>query len=297
MLGIGDNIYQRAVLHTLQQRYDVTLQSYYISMFHDLVKGGLKIVPISSIARARIKEAGQVSVPDAPLAKVPWKFQKKITYDRIQIRRAGSILAAQFASCGLPMPKEPDFSLPVPAQWRESAKEIIKTWKTGGKPLLVYRPIVLNRVWECPSRSPDPVAYGKIFKSIRDRFFVISIADLTQKEWLVGAEQEADIKLHRGELQFETLAGLFAEADIVFANPGFAPVLAQAVGTPVVIVYGGNETHRTTNSVGDHLAPTLAIEPINPCACHARYHGCDKRIDVLAALERVKTFTGRICAS
>jgi ADP-heptose:LPS heptosyltransferase len=102
--------------------------------------------------------------------------------------------------------------------------------------------------------------------------------------------------LHGGELDFETLAGLFSEAALVFANPGFSPVLAQAVGAPCIIVYGGNESFRTTNSVGAHLAPTLAIEPIKPCECHSRTHDCDKRIDVEAAKVRVREFACRFAS-
>jgi len=76
-------------------------------------------------------------------------------------------------------------------------------------------------------------------------------------------------------------------------------VLSQAVGTPTVIVYGGNESFRTTNSVGAHLAPTLAIEPVNPCECHLKNHDCDKTVDETAAIERIQHFVERevLCAS
>jgi ADP-heptose:LPS heptosyltransferase len=192
------------------------------------------------------------------------------------------------------MPERPDFSLPVPPKWREWARA--KLGPTNGKPMLIYRPIVLNDVWKAPARSPDPDAYHVLFRLIRDRFHVVSIADLNQKEWFVGSEQDADTKFHHGELSFEELAGLFAEAALVFGNAGFSPVMAQAVGTPSIIVYGGNESFRTTNSVGAHLAPTLAIEPITPCECHSRTHDCDKRIDVEAAIVKVREFACRFAS-
>jgi ADP-heptose:LPS heptosyltransferase len=158
---------------------------------------------------------------------------------------------------------------------------------------MIYRPIVLNGTWPCPSRAPDPVAYAALYRSIKDRFFTVSVCNLDQKgEHIVGEEQDADLKLHRGEADFETLAGLFAEAALVFGNAGFTPILAQAVGTPNICVYGGNESFRFTNIVGAHLAPTLPIEPVKPCECFDRHHHCDKTIDLADALPKVEAFAG-----
>jgi hypothetical protein len=289
MYGIGDCIFNRAPIRELMKSHSVTLEGFYPSIVHDLVADGLKFSILNGRLPPRIKDSGHPTEYGRIAASMP---NTKLTYDPTQIKKAGSILAAQFASVGLKMPAQPDFSLPIPASWRDKARALIECWKPP-RPIMIYRPIVQNKVWECPSRSPEPVAYAALFAAIRERFFVVSIADLKQQEWIVGPEQDADVKLHHGEVDFETLAGLFAECQMVFANPGFSPVLAQAVGTPVIIVYGGNESFRTTNSVGAHLAPTLAIEPINPCECHARTHNCDKRIDVSAALDRVNEFAGR----
>jgi ADP-heptose:LPS heptosyltransferase len=156
---------------------------------------------------------------------------------------------------------------------------------------MVYRPIIRNTVWSREQRHPDPDAYATLFQSIRDRFYVVSIADIHGgRETILKPWQEADLALHHGELTFKSMAGLFAQAALVFACPGFAPVLAQAVGTPVVVVYGGNESARTTQRVGTHLAPTLAIEPDRPCDCHDWNHACDKRITLPPALDTLEGF-------
>jgi hypothetical protein len=290
MLGIGDNLHQRAPLRALMSRYDVTLEGFYPAMVHDLIAAGMKFRQLKCNIAPRIKDSGHATAISSAL---PNRQHMKVTYTPGTIRKAGGILAAQFASCGLKMPEKPDFRLPVPMAWREKARAMISRWNTRGKPILIYRPIVLNKVWECPSRSPDPEAYAAMFREIRDGFFVVSVADLRQKEWIVGDQQEADIKLHQGEADFEALTGLFAEAALVFCNPGFSPVLAQAVGTPSIIVYGGNESYRTTNAAGAHLAPTLAVEPIRPCECHARTHDCDKRIDIERWRPEVRAFAHR----
>jgi hypothetical protein len=292
MWGAGDCIHQRAVLRELMKAHDVHLQTPSVAPFHDLIGQGLKISRLPRL-KPRIRET--TIVQEAPLPRNASVIQ--MTYGKPQIDRHGSILAAQFACAGLKMPERPDFSLPVPEAWRSAARILIATWPLRGKPLLIYRPIVLNTTWCCPARSPDPDAYAALFAEISEKFFVVSLANLAEgQEWIVGPEQEVDVRLHRDELDFETMAGLYAEASIVFANPGNATIFAQAVGTPSITIFGGHESFRTTNSAGAHLAPTLAIEPINPCECHARTHDCDKRIDVEAAKAKVREFACRFAS-
>lgn len=286
MLGLGDNLHQRAVLRTLMTTHDVWLQSYYAAVFHDLVGEGLKLLPMPR-PLARIRE----SLPMTAAEPAPGASRRKISYDRSATLKHNSVVAAQFASVGLKAPAEADFSLPVPEAWRARARDLIAGWDTGGRPLMVYRPVVQNNFWRCPARSPDPVAYDALYRAIRDRFFVVSVANLRAgEEWVLGPRADVDVELHAGEADFETLAGLFAEARLVFGNAGFTPILAQAVGTPNIVVYGGNEGWPETNRAGAHLAPTLPIEADRPCRCHMRFHDCDKTITLAPAVEKVVAF-------
>lgn len=288
MWGIGDSIHQRAVVRQLMRSHDVWLETPYVSAVADLFEQGLHLSH-NRRTIGRIREA-TTPLTKAMLEQVPPADAKliQLTYTPETIKKYGSILAAQFASAGLEMPERPDFSMPVPEAWRARVRERLPK---HDKPLMVYRPIVLNTGWECPARAPDPKAYGALFQAIRNDFFVVSVASLAKdKEWIVPPHQEVDCAFEHGELDFESLAGLFAEAALVFGNAGFVPVLAQAVGTPNIIVYGGNESFRTTNSVGRHLAPTLAIDIDKPCECHMRTHECNKTITLPPAIERVKDF-------
>ncbi|MER9355549.1 methyltransferase domain-containing protein [Mesorhizobium sp. M0514] len=283
MYGMGDCLHQRAVLREMMKTHSVEVQTYYTAIYHDLEAEGLRVT-ISDRLPPRIRDRRNVSA--TKLVRQP---DKRIGYDHAQTKRHGTLLAAMFGSVGLKVPARPDFSLPVKPAWRAAARKLVGD--TGGKPILVYRPIVLNATWPCPSRSPDVAAYAALYRSIKDRFFTVSVCDLTQKgEHIVGEEQDADLKLHKGEADFETLAGLFAEASLVFGNAGFTPILAQAVGTPNICVYGGNESFRFTNIVGKHLAPTLPIEPAKPCECFDRHHQCNKTIDLTEALPKVEDF-------
>ena len=299
-LGFGDCIHQRAIVRTLHEHGEqVLLETFYWSMYRDLQEQGLLLRPIPGHPpRVRESEVHWDSV------SVPFTAPKyKMRYNAATVHQHGSILAAQYACANLKMPERPDFSLPVPYSWRDMVRERIGVIK---KPLMVYRPLVLNNLFHCEQRLPSVDAYALLFASIRDRYHVVSVANLGDYgEHIVGSEMDADTKFHRGELSFEELAGLYAEADLAFTCAGYAPVLAQAVGTRTVIVYGGHEGYRTTNSVGAHLAPTLAIEPRDVCECHGghysrgpggglvkptRDHECNKEIDLTAALAQLKNF-------
>lgn len=303
MYGMGDCLFQRAQLRELMQASDVTLETYYPPIYHDLEEEGLKLRILDNPKpRIRCRTSAKVH----PYPANPNRL--RLSYQPATVLRAGSIPGAMFMACGLPIPSEIDFSLPVPNLWRDWFRaEFLDRWDTRGKPIMVYRPIVLNNVWRCEPRSPHVEAYSALFRAIRDRFFVVSVCNLAgegkEREWIVGPEQEADVKLHQNELDFETMAALFKESALVFGNAGFSPVLAQAVGTPLICVYGGKESSKTTQAVSRHLSPHLFVEPIKPCDCHNKDCGriCDKVVDLDRWIPEVKAFAERVlepaCAS
>jgi hypothetical protein len=287
MQGLGDNLHQRAILRVLMREHEVTLATCHGMLYHDLVEDGLALAFQRSHLRTQAKtQAREISLLRATLPRGARSL--RIFSSPGEIIRHGSILAAMFASAGLVMPERPDFSLPVPEAWHVALR---KRLPPIDRPILVHRPVVLRREWDARSRNPDVTAYDTLFRSIRDRYFVVSVADLDDgQEWIEGPEQQVDLAWHRGELDFAHMAGLFAEAELVFCNAGFAAILAQAVGTPVVCVYGGRESFRTTARAGAHLAPTLGIDPDRPCDCYSHRHACDKRISLGPALERLAAF-------
>jgi ADP-heptose:LPS heptosyltransferase len=191
------------------------------------------------------------------------------------------------AACGVPGAY--DFRLPVPADWM--ARGLAALGQKPARPILVYRPLVERREWGgSTTRNPDREAYAELFAAIRRHFFVVSVADLEAGvEWTASAPVDVDVELHRGELGVEALAGLFAAAALVFCAPGFATVLAQAVGTRAVTVFGGYEDARSF-SAGARLTRWLGIEPVNPCACWSHTHRCAKAIDLAAVLPRLEDF-------
>lgn len=290
MQGLGDNIHQRAIVRELMKTRDVTLATCHGMLYQDLVRQGLKLNFLRSHLRTQAKtQARERQMLDAPVP--PRAETRHISYGKPTIDRLGSVLASMFASVGLTMPEWPDYSLHVPYAWRMAARVKIGCGsEMPAKPIMVHRPVTLRKEWDSSSRNPDLEAYDAIFRSIRDQFFVVSVADIDGAEWLVGPQQDVDIALHRGELDFAGLAGLYAEAALVFSGAGFSPILAQAVGTPVCVVYGGYERYGTIARTGAHLAPTLGIDPDRPCDCYSHHHRCDKRISLGPAVERLADF-------
>jgi SAM-dependent methyltransferase len=307
MFGIGDNLHQRGPIRELMKTRDVWLWTPHIELYHDLRAQGLKLLfrPTRLHAQALTIARERAKGLDYDTARAPPDTESiNLWYYKSNIDEHGSILGAMYGQLGLAhIPEnQRDFSMPVKSEWREAARELIAQWRKhsgNDKPLLIYRPLTARPEWRPgETRNPEHAAYAALFRTIQDQFFVVSLAHLAQGiEWIVGEDMPADIKRHEGEIDFPTMAGLFAEARMVFSPAGFAPVLAQAVGTPSIVVYGGRESYRTTDRAGAHLAPTLGIDPDKPCDCHNDGHRCDKRLTVEPHIERIRAFIAETIAA
>ena len=178
--GIGDNLHQRAVMRELMRDYEVWLHTCHFNLFHDLVAQGLKLImrPTALHAQARTIAREQHLFAEAKFPPLPPHAKKaNIGYPAVLVNQHGSILEAMFSCVGLKMPERPDFSLPIKPEWGDAARARIAQWKPD-KPLLIHRPIVVRQEWDGRSRNPDVRAYDELYRSIRDQFFVVSIADL-----------------------------------------------------------------------------------------------------------------------
>lgn len=284
MHGLGDNLHQRAIIRDLVETRDVWLETPWPTVYHDLhgVRFVAPTVTLRTQAKNRDRSASLYTSGKPPANAMvvrPW-------YTPERVRATGSVLRAMTHGFGC----GDDFRLPVPLEWRQAAIQMVEQWRPD-RPILIYRPLVERTEWGgCSARNPEHSAYATLFRSIMDRFFVVSIADLVPgREWIVGEDISADVTFHRGELSFETIAALTAMADLVFCSPGFMAPLAQAVGTPLACVFGGYESGRSF-SAGAKWAPYLPIEPIRPCECFSHRHACDKRIDLPRAISRLQSF-------
>lgn len=293
MHGLGDCLHQRSVIRELEKEFDVWLETSWPCVYHDFP--GLKMLAKGTRLRTQLKNASR----EADLftrADPPAKTEVlRIHYPPKSVGLYGSVLRAMSHHAGV---KAGDFRIPVRDEWLAKADHLL-AWLKPTKPVMFFRPLVARTEWTGGlTRNPDPEGYWRLFEAIRERFFVISVADLVPGvEWLCAAPIETDAAFHRGELDVETLFGLAKRSALMFGAPGFVTVMGQAVGTPTVTIFGGYEDARSFSS-GAALSPWLSIEPIRPCACWTHTHNCTKAIDIPAATARLLQFVEeqRVCA-
>lgn len=298
---MGDCLHQRAILRQLMQTRDVTLETSWPAIYHDLIAEGLRVSRRPVALRTQTKNVSRESesVKFSPLHQFT-RAGMRIAYGGGQVLQVPSktILEVMCNVTGTSY-ADADYTLPIPLKWFDQLQELIPDWtQKGPKPLLIYRPLVARAEWRgSMARNADPAAYVEIFNSIRDNFFVISVADLSDgAEWIVGPDAKADLSFHHGELVFEALAALFSLADLVFTSSGFAAILGPAVGTPTISIVGGYEDVHCHDS-GAKFAPYLAIGPRVGCSCwtSACRKVCDKSIDLIDAKDKLSNFMSQIC--
>lgn len=297
MHGMGDNLHQRAVVRQLMDTHEVWLETSWVALYHDLIAEGLHVVRKHVALRTQLKNQSREQAKFVPSPRnLPDLASVSLSYSGHNVARQPNrtILEALLGAANMRLSYEcADFSLPVPPEWGA----LVPPFDTGGKPLLVYRPLVLRPEWRGNDRrNADADAYAQIFAAIRDRFFVVSVADLEPgREWITGPRLKPDATFHKGELPFEALAALFARAKMVYTSSGFAVLLAQSVGTPVVSVLGLYE-RGDHHAAGAKYAPYLAIEPINPCSCQNSFcpRRCSKQIDLHVAISKITDFVNAL---
>lgn len=301
MFGLGDNIHQRAGLRILKETHDITLESMWCSLYHDLVGPDFRIIRKSAALRTQLKNAERERLLFAPTPQFLPQNATRFSYvaSQIELRtHSKTVLEAMFSSVGIQNRyPEADFRIPVKQEWLDSIDAIIATWRTNDKPIMVYRPLTARPEWGGGAlRNANHDAYAELANMLRDRYFVVSVADLEPtKEWIVGPPFPADVCYHKGELYFELLAALFKRADLIFTSGGYGAALGPAVETPTISIYGGYEPGYWCAD-GAKWAPYLAIQPIKSCHCgtSACRMRCNKQTDVPAARELVNRFVDKL---
>lgn len=290
MHGIGDNLHERAIVRELMRDYEVWMKTSWPQMYWDLVPE-LHLLPLGSpicwMAKneVRCKALYGSSRPPRGTREVypgySWPDAKAL-----------SVLGAMAKRVGVPVG---DFRLPIAPSWSAKADALLARLAPR-KPLLIYRPLMAisesspKAALAKRARNPDFAAYAELFAQIRERYFVVSLADaMPGQEWIVGHQIKADVEFHRGELDCETVMALTARAALVYCSPCFMTVLAQAVGTPLICVFGGWEG-KGSFAPGGRFSPWLPIESVAACACWDDSCKHDKTINVPAAAARIERF-------
>ena len=290
MHGLGDCIHQRAIIKHLMQYQEIWLETPWPQIYHDLP---IHLVDKGSPLRTQGKNADRNHHLFTADAVPPGAECVRIFYSPDEVRRQGGVLLAMVAHAGIEATNL-DYRLPIPEGWYFKADEILEAFNPQ-KPILIYRPLIERKEWSgCAARNPDYEAYAHFIQSIRQDYFVISIADVVPGvEWIVGPDIKADAEFHRGQLDFETVAALVSRAALVYGSPGFAVVMGRSLQTPTVCVFGGYE-----NSRSFRFGPGayLGIDPIEPCECFQHHHACKKKIDLAHYEPIIKEFSSAALA-
>lgn len=207
------------------------------------------------------------------------------TYLGSDMSGGATVYGAMCERCRVP---RGDFRMALKAEWLDAADAVLAQVRPR-KPVMLVRPLLRNHGRRSvAARNPDHGAYAEVFAAIRERFHVISVADVRQSEDVVCAVP-ADSAFHRGELPITTVAALMQRAALVYTNPGMALVLAASLGRPVIGVFGGYEdAHNYADTVV--YGPSLLLDAVRPCRCMSDSHDCDKRMDVAGAVRRAREF-------
>lgn len=272
MHGMGDCLHQRAVARQLMQRYDVTLETSWPAIYHDLMAQGLKVarrpVALRTQTKNAVREADKFS-PRHPFLRPGMRVA--YTGSQVLTTPSKTILEVMCNVTGCNF-AEADYRLPIPDTWIGVLSAVLDRAGLANdaakKPWMFYRPLIARPEWRgSMARNADPDAYGELFNLIRDKFFVISVADLGHgAEAIVGPPADADVVFHQGELVFEALAALASVSALIFTSSGFPSILGPAVGTPTISIGGGYEDHRCHDS-GARFAPFISIGPKVGCSC------------------------------
>ena len=226
---MGDNLHQRSIIRELSKAHDVWLETSWPCIYWDMPD--VRFLPrgeqgLRTQLKNQKREAAHFTreKPPAGAASV------RINYPPREIAAKGSVLRAMSHIAGVP---EGDFRLPVKAEWLAKADAVLAELKPD-RPVMFFRPLVNRKEWTGGlTRNPDEYQYAELYEMIRERFFVVSIADLVPDvEWTIGPASRADICFHRGELDVETLLGLAKRSALMFGAPGFVTVMGQALERP-----------------------------------------------------------------
>jgi hypothetical protein len=265
MQGLGDNLYQRAVLQSVKA--EVWLKTSWPQIYADMPT--VKCVRPITRLRTQAKNVDRSTFArPAPMATAKrWHYVSDPSI---------SILESLARQMQVPTPSGmdgPRFGLP----------------KLVDGPYIVVRPACVRSEWTSDSRNPLPEYIAEAIEALRDRFAIVSVADLEEgKEWALDPLPYADLTLHRGELKVEQLLSLVENAAGLVGGVGWIVPAALSYRVPLLLIYGGWGLSNSPSRIIGNLDSSF-IEQAVPdvfCMCNNNRHACDKRIADFAVRAR-----------
>lgn len=267
MYGLGDGVYQRPFIRAQSELRPVYVTTPWPELYADLPA----VHPVRPVRMQYRTQAKNL----ARLEAFPWATPPRAcdrAYFTYALRRHGSILQElerYVPLAGRPFVFDlPDFG-PSPV--------------VAVKPVAVVRPVTTRAEWQNTARAPRPEYIAQAASVLRHAgFHVVAIADIEQPaEWLEGEMPQADEYFVRGELAAPQLLALIQHAAVVVGGSGFIIPTSIALGTPLVVIGGGQGGHNGPERVTDPRMDTSRVRFVLPdayCPCTSPRHDCDKEI-------------------
>lgn len=257
MLGLGDNLYQRAVLRHLGE---CELDTPWPQLYKDLP---VRPVKVQTTLRTQRKNASR---PESKYFTPKVRNATPLGYNA-----NGTILSSLFASAQVPMPAQIDMTGPP----------------TGATPsnTIIIRPATVRQEWRADARNPKPEYLARIADALRHDFTVVSVADLQSgHEWLAGDAPFAHETYHCGELDVEQLMGMVNGAAGTVGGVGWLTPASIAYKTPHLCVFGGWGQANGPQRIFDprlDVSNIVQAMPDSYCMCNDKLHACAKTIQKL----------------
>lgn len=269
MLGLGDNFYQRAVVREMGELHLITS---WPQLYSDMPQ--VKCVRPETKLRTQAKNAIRRGVV--------WHRAPHETPRRIGYNGSISMLESMALSVGV-NPDRIKFDGPPVAQ-------------NNRRPYIVVRPGTIRTEWLAAARNPDPAYLVQAIEILRERFDIISVADLDPpREYAVEPLPYADETYHAGELPIEELLELVGNASGVVGGVGWLLPAAIAYRVPMLLVYGGwGHVNGPAHTIDQRMDASRVTQvfPDKFCMCNNRAHACDKTITGFS--EHVERFADAI---
>ncbi|MEO8101338.1 MAG: hypothetical protein ABI790_02360 [Betaproteobacteria bacterium] len=273
MLGLGDNIYQRAVIRELTATREVWLATPWPQLYADLP---VRCVKPETRLRTQAKNIARVDAGGDACGHAWASPPRTLRPQRVTYAGAGgTMLAALCAALGVAADRLtfdlPPLPPPLPSPDRPR------------RPYIVIRPATIRSEWPAAARNPAPEYLARAADVLREHFHLVSVADLARDvEWPVGPLPVADETFHGGELAIGQLLALVAGAAGVVGGVGWIVPAAIAARVPLFLIFGGWGKDNGPQRIFDPRLDTALVESVLPqrfCRCGDRDHRCDKTID------------------
>jgi len=266
MWGLGDNIYQRAVIRAIARHNDVYLDTPWPEIYCDLqirfVRGD----------RALRTQAKNILRQPPSIWSVPprWARKLRVAYTGADLER-GSILSAIERTCRV---RAFPFVFDLP--------EFGEAPITHDKPIAMVRPVTVRREWQNEARNPRAEYVSRVVEHLMASHHVVLVADIVDREeWLVPPVPPHHAAFLHGELSIDTLLALARHADVIVGGVGWIVPAAIALRRRAIIILGGQGGHNAPDRIIDQRMDASLIGFVVPdkyCMCTDMRHACNKHI-------------------